>query len=146
MIWRYSDGGRAAAGYTARSVGDCVCRAIAIVTEVPYLDVYQTLNQGATRERPSKGRARSTARNGVHRRTYEPYLFSLGYVWCSTMQIGSGCTVHLRPEELPAGRLIVAVSKHLTAVIDGVVYDTHDPSRDGSRCVYGYYQKYQKRS
>jgi len=35
----------------------------------------------------------------------------------------------------------VKVSKHLTAVIDGVMYDTHDPSRGGSRCVYGYYLK-----
>jgi hypothetical protein len=26
-------------------------------------------------------------------------------------------------------------------VIDGVVHDTHDPRRGGTRCVYGYYQK-----
>jgi len=37
--------------------------------------------------------------------------------------------------------LIVKVSKHLTTVIDGVLHDTHDPSRRGSRCVYGYYLK-----
>ena len=43
--------------------------------------------------------------------------------------------------ELPTGRLIVAVSKHLTTMIDGVINDTHNPSRDGKRCVYGYYQK-----
>lgn len=47
--------------------------------------------------------------------------------------------MHLRASELPAGRLIVAVSKHLTCVIDGVIYDTHDPSRGGTRCVYGYF-------
>jgi hypothetical protein len=44
------------------------------------------------------------------------------------MQIGSGCTVHLRADELPSGRLVVSVSKHLTAVIDGVIHDAHDPS------------------
>jgi len=55
--------------------------------------------------------------------------------------VGAGCQVHLRPNELPNGILIVKVSKHLTAVIDGVMYDTHDPSRGGSRCVYGYYLK-----
>lgn len=42
--------------------------------------------------------------------------------------------------ELPSGRLIVAVSRHLCAVIDGVIHDTFDPSRDGTRCVYGYFQ------
>lgn len=55
------------------------------------------------------------------------------------MLIGQGCRVHLRQGELPHGRLVVSVSKHLTAVIDGVIYDTHDPSRGGMRCVYGYY-------
>ena len=28
------------------------------------------------------------------------------------MPIGSGCKVHLRAEELPKGRLVVALSKH----------------------------------
>src|ERR1700730_2873392 len=48
--------------------------------------------------------------------------------------------VGLRAKELPPGRLVVSVSKHLTAVIDGVIHDTHDPSRHGKRCVYGYWQ------
>lgn len=55
------------------------------------------------------------------------------------MKIGSGCKGHLRSEELPPGRLIVSVSKHVVAVIDGIIHDTHDPSRDGTRCVYGYW-------
>lgn len=55
------------------------------------------------------------------------------------MQIGQGCEVHLRADELPPGRLIVSVSKHVTAVINGVIHDTHDPSRDGTRCVCGYF-------
>ena len=29
----------------------------------------------------------------------------------------------------------------MSAVIDGVIRDTHDPGRDGTRCVYGYYQR-----
>ena len=35
--------------------------------------------------------------------------------------------------------MVVAVSKHYTAVIDGTIHDIYDPSRGGSRCVYGYY-------
>jgi len=55
------------------------------------------------------------------------------------MSIGSGTKVHLRAEDLPTGRIVVQASKHVVAVIDGVMHDTHDPSRDGTRCVYGYW-------
>jgi hypothetical protein len=57
------------------------------------------------------------------------------------MKVGIGCQVHLRPDELPTGTLIVKVSKHLTAIVDEIIEDTHDPSRGGKRCVYGYYSK-----
>ena len=66
---------------------------------------------------------------------------SLGFVWTPTMGIGTGCTVHLRADELPNGRLVVAVSKHYTAVLDGVIHDIENPSRDGTRCVYGYWSE-----
>ena len=52
---------------------------------------------------------------------------------------GTGCRVHLRDGELPMGRLIVTVSKHECAVINGVIHDTSDPSRGGTRCVYGFW-------
>ncbi len=83
----------------------------------------------------------SSPRNGNHRNVFHDYILSHGFTWVPTMKVGAGCQVHLRPDELPAGILIVKVSKHLTAVIDGVIHDTHDPSRVGSRCVYGYYFK-----
>ena len=57
------------------------------------------------------------------------------------MQIGSGCKVHLKAEELPKGRIIARVSKHYTTVIDGVLNDTYDCSRGETRCVYGYWKK-----
>jgi hypothetical protein len=141
LPWTYDDGGRAVAGYRGEA-GDCVCRAIAIATALPYQVVYDALNAAATRERPGSRRRRgrrSSARTGVFKATSHHYLEALGWRWTPTMQIGSGCTVHLRAGELPAGRLIVAVSKHVCAVIDGVLHDTHDPSRGGTRCVYGYY-------
>ena len=57
------------------------------------------------------------------------------------MSIGSGCQVHLRDKGLPTGHLIVQLSKHVAAIIDGVIHDTHNPSRRGTRCIYGYYSK-----
>ena len=140
MKWIYDDGGREAAGFKG-SAGDCTVRSIAIVSGRPYREIYDELNELAKTERPRKGRKRSSARNGVKRPTIRRYLEGQGFIWVPCMQIGSGCQVHLTKGELPAGRLIVSVSKHITAVIDGVIHDTHDPQRDTGRCVYGYWHK-----
>ena len=135
-----TDGGRAAAGFKG-IVGDCVCRSIAIATELPYRQVYDDLNKlKKVTEKRWKG-AKSSSREGVFRQTYEKYLFDLGWSWVPLMGFGTGCRFHLRKEELPSGRLICSISGHMVAVIDGIVHDTYDCSREGHRCVYGYYYK-----
>lgn len=139
MKYTYDDGGRAAAGFKG-TTGDCVTRAIAIATGKPYLTVYNAVNAIAAQERVAAGK-RSNARTGVSRKTTEKVLAILGWEWVPTMQIGQGCKVHLRTEELPAGRIIVRLSRHLAAVVDGVLHDNHDSSRKGTRCVYGYYRQ-----
>lgn len=140
-VWQFDDGGRAAAGFKG-TTQDCVCRAISIATEKPYQEVYSDINELGQKERNSKLRAhKSNARLGVHAPTMRRYLISLGWEWAPTMHIGSGTTVHLKADELPSGRLIVQVSKHVTAMINGTIHDTFDPSRDGTRCVYGYFTR-----
>jgi len=134
MRWVYDDGGRAAAGFVG-DAGDCVTRAIAIATGMDYRVVYDDLAE----RQAALGKPRS-ARNGVHPKAYKPYLLELGAIWTPTMGIGTGTTVHLRESELPGGWLIVRLSKHLAAVYDGYVHDTHDPTRDGTRAVYGYWR------
>ena len=141
MGFVFHNGGRAAAGYKGKT-GDCVTRSIAIATGKTYQQVYDALNQFAETERIGKRkRKRSNSRTGVFRKTHQSYLESLGWQRTSTMSIGSGCQVHLRASELPPGPLIVKVSRHLTAVIDGVLYDTYDCSRAGTRCVYGHFSQ-----
>ena len=139
MKWVFNDGGRLASGFKCMS-GDCVTRSIAIATKKPYREVFDKLNLLAENERPKGKKKRSNSNNGVYKKTYKKYIASLGWEWVPTMQIGSGCKVHLKENELPNGILIVEVSKHVTCVIDGVIFDTHDPSRDGKRCVYGYWR------
>lgn len=166
------DGGRAAAGFKGNA-GDCVARSIAIVAGLPYAEVYSALaaGRGSQRRSPGEKKRSASAREGinVNRKWFRDYIASLGFVWVPTMAIGSGCKVHLCAEELPSGRLIVSVSKHLTAMIDGVIHDTHDPRREqswliepdrgqdlkpgqfrnsngvctpiGGRCVYGYWRR-----
>ena len=138
MKYIYHDGGREAAGYSGKA-SDCVCRSIAIASGIDYQEIYDRLAEGNAMQRgPSRGR---TARNGIitQRQWFKDYMAWLGFEWTPTMKVGRGCTVHLRAEELPRGRLVVAVSKHYTAVIDGIIHDTHDCSRGGTRCVYGYW-------
>lgn len=155
MPFVFDDGGREAAGYKG-SAGDCVTRSIAIVAGLPYGDVYAALaaERGAQRASVRSGRKSASARNGINvkRKWFRDYMATLGFVWTPTMQIGQGCTVHLVAGELPRGRLVVAVSRHYTAVVDGVVRDTFDPQRRASfidrggatriveRCVYGYWR------
>jgi len=144
----YDDGGRADAGFRG-DAGDCVTRAIAIAAELPYRQVYDALHDAARTDRAlmatlelnygRHAKRHASPRGGVHKRTYRPFLEALGFQWTATMGIGTGCRVHLRADELPAGRIIASLSRHLCAVVDGVVHDTHDPARDGTRCVYGYW-------
>lgn len=143
MDVKYNDGGRALAGYTGRT-GDCVTRAIAIATGRPYQEVYDAFVALAKDEKKLKGMKRSShPRTGVYKHTRRRFIqeFLHDWEWVPTMFIGQGCKVHLRRGELPMGRLIVSCSKHLVAVIDGVIHDTFDPSRQGTRCVYGYYRR-----
>lgn len=147
-----NDGGRAAAGYKGNA-GDCVCRSIAIAAGKTYQEVYSELNALLKEWKTPKGYPKGhkpSVRTGIPKPIYTWYLHTLGFKWVPTMQIGQGCRVHLTDDELPKGRLIVRLSKHLTAVIDGVIHDTYDPQRwtiimenyverVAARCVYGYF-------
>lgn len=162
MRHEYDDGGRAAAGFKG-SAGDCVCRSISIASGRPYAEVYAALAEGTGSQRATrKGKRAASARAGINtnRKWFKDYMASIGFRWTATMGIGTGCATHLHDGELPMGRLVVAVSKHYTAVIDGVIRDTFDPQRaahvvtlNGAtcsddprttrsiqrRCVYGYW-------
>lgn len=137
MQWVYNDGGRAAAGYKSKA-GDCVARSIAIAAELPYQEVYDRLADGTGSQRASKRTAKRprSARNGIDtkRKWFKDYMESIGFEWTPTMLVGQGCRVHLVEDELPNGRLVVALSRHYTAVINGVIHDTHDPQRE-THCV-----------
>lgn len=138
MKFIINNGGRTMAGYKGET-GDCVCRSIAIATEQDYKKVYDDLINVKNSLRQTSGVKTSHPRTGVDRKVYDTYLKQLGWQWIPTMGIGTGCKFHLKEDELPSGNLIVRLSKHMTAVINGVINDTYNPSRDGTRCVYGYY-------
>lgn len=142
------DGGREAAGFRG-STGDCVTRAIAIATGLPYREVYDALHDAALERRNlarlelrygAQARRHASPRTGVPRRVYDRYLAELGWAWTATMGIGTGCRVHLAAGELPEGPLVARLSGHLAAVVGGALRDSYDCSRGGTRCVYGYWR------
>jgi hypothetical protein len=142
IAFKTNDGGRKDSGRKGYT-GDCVCRAIVIASGRDYKEVYDRLAEGMLTQRKSKHHKKSvkSASNGVHvkRKWFKDYMKELGFEWHSTMGIGTGCKVHLRADELPLGRLVVTLSKHYSTMINGVIEDTYDPSRGGTRCVYGYW-------
>lgn len=156
MPWHFNDGGRKAAGYKGFA-GDCVVRAICIVGALEYPRVYDELFERArahNARRPAKNQKTTVSpRDGVRRAVYHPYLIESGWQWAPLLGIGTGCQTHLAADELPStGRLLIRLSKHLTALIDGTLHDIYDPQRFTekylesqvtilvpTRCVYGYY-------
>src|ERR1700738_1093518 len=70
--------------------GDCVARSIAIATGLPYQQIYDLVNGAAVYERTG---TRKRGKSNARTGVYN---------------------------ELPSGRLVLSVSKHLTVVIDGV--------------------------
>ena len=142
MEYVYDDGGRRNAGFKGDRAGDCVTRSIAIATGISYIEVYNALNLLAKNERIGKRKNKiSNSRTGVYKQTINKFMESIGWKWTATMQIGLGCKVHLTADELPSGRIVCSLTKHCVAVIDGVIHDTYDPSREGTRCVYGYWSE-----
>lgn len=141
MEFKYNDGGREKAGFKG-TTGDCVTRAIAIATGKDYKEIYDRIYELSKNERTGKKkRDISNPRKGVYRTTFKKILKEEGFERIPTSGIGIGFKARLRKEDLPSGTIICQVSKHFTCVVDGVINDTYNPSRDGTRGVYGYWRK-----
>jgi hypothetical protein len=144
--WVEDDGGRRAAGY-GKPESDCVARAITIATDKPYSEVFEALKAGATdyvRRWPrsetagfiKKSRSGGDPARGCYDAISARYLRSIGWQYTRTKG-----RLFLRADQLPRGRLIVAVNRHYVAVIDGVIHDTFNSGGAGKRPVKGYWTK-----
>ncbi len=137
MMFCFNDGGRKEAGFKG-TTGDCGVRAIAIALVLPYREVYDALAE------IHAVCGKRTAREGLWREEMSAFLAPRGWLWTPTMQVGSGCTVRMHSDSLPkpvGGRMILRLSKHYCAVVHGAIMDLSDCSRNGTRCVYGYWSR-----
>jgi hypothetical protein len=151
MQYIYDDGGRLAAGHLPNK--DCVTRSIAIATEQSYQTVYDSFDRLSLNERRGKYKLGiSNPSTGIYKRTILKYMRLLGWEWinqasCPIAEFNQVCSkvscplTRMHMNELPNGRLVVVVSKHFMAVINGILHDTRDNSENGERCVYGYFKR-----
>jgi hypothetical protein len=129
MKYQYNDGGRKAAGFKGIA-GDCVVRAISIALNLDYKTTYKQLAQA----NKDYGNEKS-ARNGLSKKVYSPFLTQHGWVWRSAPKFDGR---KARCADMPKGIVIARQAHHLVAVIDGVPNDIGDLSH---KMVYGYWAK-----
>ena len=125
--YEFDDGGRVAAGYKG-STGDCVTRALAILTEHPYKECYQALADahGETKQRRGKNKGKKqprSAANGVSKTAYAKVFKEFGLI-----------RVPWKKGERPTyttaffeyGNCIVSTARHVCCLRDGDLRDTFD--------------------
>lgn len=143
-----TDGGRKEAGFKGEC-RDCVVRAIAVaMSHVDPLFRGARLSEAYTRvyrdiKTLAAAAGKASPRGGVDVRSpwFKAYMAKLGWIWQPTAEFGSKERLHLGADFPQKGTYIVRLSKHVVAVIDGVIYDNHDPQRGGRRMVYGFWRR-----
>jgi hypothetical protein len=124
MNWYYHDGGRKQAGYN-RAKGDCVTRAIAIVTNISYINAYELVNKFCNQEKNQV----SSAGAGVAKNTLNKILKNLGFTWIpKRFKWG---------EEQIEGKVILNLSAHVVPVIGENYYDVNPNELKKGTIVYG---------
>lgn len=132
----YNDGGRneafgthAAIEFAARGVNDCVARSLAIITGKPYAQIWQRIADINLRA-GKKHSANHRCNTGTIE--FRAYANELGLEWVQPVQ------GRFKDMAFPS-RCMVHMNGHYTAVIDGVIYDTHNPTPAGMAHVFGWW-------
>ena len=104
-----------------RNISDCVVRAMSVLTNKSWRRMYDELSELAGDV--------GLLFSDVH--FVEQYLDERYDRECHYSK-----TVGEFAREYPIGRYAVTMNNHITAIIDGVIYDTFDPSNRIMRCAW----------
>ena len=113
----FDDGGRKAAGFKG-TAGDCVTRAVAILTGTDYRQVY---NDAAALNLESRGTR--SARNGITHKDRDKLCRDYGLV---RIKIPKGPKPTYSQAYEMVGDCIVKTRRHICAIVDGQLRDTFD--------------------
>ena len=118
--YEYNDGGREAAGYKGKA-GDCVVRAIAIISGKSYRDIYRACAEANSKAK--RGNGVRSARNGVWKDAYEVVMKALGF---EKIKLGRGGRPTFSEAHERYGNCVVKTTRHLAAIKDGALQDIFD--------------------
>lgn len=129
MKYEFNDAGRSQSK-RPKQKNDCVVRAIALASPLPYDTVYDLMWL--------MGRKSS---HGTKKAAWQQYLNSNGYFQKISFPAVAG---HARMNldrfcREYSGKYIVQMAGHLTTVFNGVVLDTFEPRANG--CVYAVWKR-----
>jgi hypothetical protein len=140
--FNYNDGGRQAAlletcdadKYFGK-VGDCVARAISILVNKPYAQVWADI--AAINK---KQRRHNTANKGVKCSSvgFKMYIDSLNLTYVN-LRDKNGFRPMVKDIVIPQGRVMLDLVGHAVTFIDGVMNDTFDCSPAGRALICGYW-------
>lgn len=138
----FNDGGRHL--YFKGRVGDCGCRAAAIITGEDYKFVYDnlfSLQKDYLRRHPSLARKwpNPSPRNFLFRDVLTEYLKPHGYEWKSLHGIGVGASRRVEDVIAEYPNCIMRLRRHFSAVVDGQNHDTWP--QKSHKVVYGVWIK-----
>lgn len=141
----HTDGGRQHNNSYSGTAGDCVPRAIAIATGMPYSQVYSRLqNLTNIHNNTSNNNLSRCCEYGTDAKIYHPYLESMGW------RYNPGSRLSFGSSQLQQGTVMVLIrfhrsgENHLFTMTNGVAYDTFSPYQRGQQegyNIYGYYKK-----
>ena len=109
--------------------GDCVIRAFATAAGIKWLDAFELLVDNA----------RKTFNVPNDQLNYATVFKNYGFERKAVKVIKGKKRMNLEDfcKKHKKGRFIVKVANHLTAVVDGICYDTWNPA---NKCIYWYYE------
>ena len=123
------DGGRAAAGYSGHT-GDCVVRAIAILTGQKYAEIYALMTRAMKQAgyRASGDGYRQTARPGFKPRLSARQVQNLvkHAYGLHRIPLGPGPKPTYTQAWILHGNCLVGTTKHVSAIVDAALRDTFD--------------------
>lgn len=108
-----------------RNVSDCSVRAISLAEEKSWDQVYKELSDFARKEAITFSEIEFIDKYLADR--YPQYCWGKNQ---KIMTVGDFANLSLK------GRFLATMSGHITAIINGTIYDTFDPSNRYVWCVY----------
>ena len=140
LPFTFTTGGRHEAGYKGYT-NDCVIRAIVVMTERPYKEIYKLVHNHMKANPMYKQRYDKkycSPRFGVYQEQTEAIMKQLGYKYVSVKNLvpNSGQGVSSLTSILPK-HCIIRVIGHLVAYKEGVLFDTGSPTNLRRHIVQG---------